>query len=104
MQWGLHHKSYVDNTNKQLPGYPQLQEVKEREGLVGVVKAAWNNGQPLQPLHNNAAQVRVCIHAHKHPGSKCGEESSGIARDPEGKGGGGGGCCRVRVLAACGTK
>jgi len=49
--WGKHHKTYVDNLNKQLAGGPL-----EKESLLNIVKASWNEGKP-QPTFNNAAQA-----------------------------------------------
>eukprot|EP01018_Ginkgo_biloba_P007460 Gb_18841 [translate_table: standard] len=49
--WGKHHRSYVDNLNKQILG-------TEFEGYTveEIIKAAYNNGNRLPPF-NNAAQA-----------------------------------------------
>nr|QBY35576.1 chloroplast iron superoxide dismutase 2 [Dunaliella salina] len=54
--WGKHHRTYAENANKQLKESPELKEVAEKEGLLKLVKVAWNDGKPL-PVYNNAAQV-----------------------------------------------
>jgi Fe-Mn family superoxide dismutase len=48
---GKHHRAYVDNMNKALPG-----SGLENKTLEEVVVASWNNGAPT-PVFNNAAQV-----------------------------------------------
>ena len=49
--WGKHHRSYVDNLNKQIVG-------TELEGLSleDIIVTTYNNGDVL-PAFNNAAQV-----------------------------------------------
>ncbi|KAG2501256.1 hypothetical protein HYH03_001063 [Edaphochlamys debaryana] len=49
--WGKHHRTYVDNMNKQIAGTPL-----EGKSLEEIVVASWNNGTP-SPVFNNAAQV-----------------------------------------------
>jgi superoxide dismutase, Fe-Mn family len=49
--WGKHHRTYVDNLNKQIPGTGL-----EGKTLEEVVVASWNGGKPT-PLFNNAAQI-----------------------------------------------
>ena len=51
VHWGKHHRAYVDNLNKQLSDSPLYGLTLEE-----LVKAAYNNGNPL-PEFNNAAQV-----------------------------------------------
>lgn len=49
--WGKHHRSYVDNLNKQVQGTDA-----ERHNLSELVLQGYNNGNPL-PYFNNAGQV-----------------------------------------------
>ncbi|KAL6763907.1 chloroplast Fe superoxide dismutase 1 precursor [Haematococcus lacustris] len=49
--WGKHHKTYVDNLNKQIAGKDW-----ENKELEEIVLASWNNGSPT-PEFNNAAQI-----------------------------------------------
>lgn len=51
IHWGKHHRTYVDNLNKQVAGTDL-----ENKSLEEVVIASWNNGSP-QPSFNNAAQA-----------------------------------------------
>ncbi|KAK4280026.1 hypothetical protein QN277_011706 [Acacia crassicarpa] len=49
--WGKHHRTYVDNLNKQISGTNL-----EGKSLEDVIVASYNNGDTL-PTFNNAAQV-----------------------------------------------
>jgi Fe-Mn family superoxide dismutase len=49
--WGKHHRSYVNNLNKQIEG-TELDDMS----LDDVVLITYNKGDPL-PAFNNAAQV-----------------------------------------------
>jgi len=49
--WGKHHRTYVDNLNKQIEGKPL-----ENKSLEEVVLETWNGGSPT-PEFNNAAQA-----------------------------------------------
>jgi Fe-Mn family superoxide dismutase len=49
--WGKHHRSYVENLNKQIEGADA-----ERHNLSELVLQGYNNGNPL-PYFNNAGQV-----------------------------------------------
>ncbi|KAG0589209.1 hypothetical protein M758_1G002900 [Ceratodon purpureus] len=49
--WGKHHRSYVDNLNKQIEGTDA-----ERYNLSELVLKGYNNGNPL-PYFNNAGQI-----------------------------------------------
>ena len=51
--WGKHHRSYVDNLNKQIVGTNL-----EQKSLEEVLKLGYNNGNPT-PYFNNAGQVSV---------------------------------------------
>lgn len=51
IHWGKHHRTYVDNMNKQIAGTPL-----EGKSLPEIVVASWNSGAPT-PVFNNAAQV-----------------------------------------------
>ncbi|KAK3033694.1 hypothetical protein RJ639_033918, partial [Escallonia herrerae] len=52
MHWGKHHRSYVENLNKQLEKNDMLYGYTMDE----LIKVTYNNGNPL-PEFNNAAQV-----------------------------------------------
>jgi Fe-Mn family superoxide dismutase len=49
--WGKHHRTYVDNMNKQIAGTDL-----DGKSLPEIVVASWNKGSPT-PVFNNAAQV-----------------------------------------------
>lgn len=49
--WGKHHRTYVDNLNKQTAGTDL-----EGKTLEEIVVASWNKGSPT-PAFNNAAQI-----------------------------------------------
>ncbi|KAK9868216.1 hypothetical protein WJX84_002333, partial [Apatococcus fuscideae] len=51
VHWGKHHRTYVDNLNKQLEGKPLADKPIEE-----IVKETWNNGSPAAEF-NNAAQI-----------------------------------------------
>ena len=51
--WGKHHRSYVDNLNKQIAGTNL-----EQKSLEEVLKLGYNHGNPT-PYFNNAGQVSV---------------------------------------------
>ena len=56
--WGKHHRTYVDNLNKQIAGNDL-----ESLSLEEIVVATYNKGDLLPPF-NNAAQVcisRLCL-------------------------------------------
>lgn len=52
VHWGKHHREYVEGLNKQLANSPVLYGYTLEE----LIRATYNNGNPL-PEFNNAAQV-----------------------------------------------
>lgn len=51
VHWGKHHRTYVDNLNKQIEGKPLADKSLEE-----IIQATWNNGSPSAEF-NNAAQT-----------------------------------------------
>ena len=49
--WGKHHRTYVDNLNKQIAGTEW-----EKKSLEEIVVGSWAAGSPT-PAFNNAAQI-----------------------------------------------
>lgn len=58
--WGKHHRTYVDNLNKQIVG-TDLDALSLQE----VVLLSYNRGNML-PAFNNAAQVNYCFSSFFH--------------------------------------
>lgn len=50
--WGKHHRTYVENLNKQIEGTDQ-----DGMPLEDIILSTYNKGNPV-PTFNNAAQVR----------------------------------------------